>query len=154
MELFHYYNTEKSVEYAWYKSSNVHYTEYHDNTGIPKEMIVVFNNGARYKYEDVLQSDYLFLRENQSQGKAFNWLLKEKKWKMEKLTNVDIADIDSEYEFRTGKGLSIINEENKMEIKNTHDTVLYSIDKKLDDDTLNIVTDVIKALGFTIRKEK
>jgi hypothetical protein len=50
------------------KSSNIKSTEYDTET---KDLIVEFNNGIKYKYDDVPHQIYTRFRMSESQGKFF-----------------------------------------------------------------------------------
>lgn len=50
-------------------SSNIKRTEYDTQT---KNLLVEFNNGAKYNYEDVPHQLYTQFRMSESQGKFFN----------------------------------------------------------------------------------
>mgnify|MGYP003338621674 CR=1 FL=1 len=50
------------------QSSNIKRTEYDTET---KKLIVDFNNGGRYEYEDIPHQTYTKFRMSQSQGKFF-----------------------------------------------------------------------------------
>ena len=50
------------------KSSNIKKTEYDTET---KKLIVEFNNGLKYEYEDVPHQTYTKFRMSESQGKFF-----------------------------------------------------------------------------------
>jgi len=51
------------------QSSNLKKTEYDTET---KKMLVEFNNGAKYEYNDVPHQVYTQFRMSESQGKFFN----------------------------------------------------------------------------------
>ena len=51
------------------QSSNIRKTEYDTET---KEMVVEFNSGLRYSYENVPHQVYTQFRMSESQGKFFN----------------------------------------------------------------------------------
>jgi hypothetical protein len=63
------------------KSSNLKRTEYDVET---KMMIVEFNNGSKYQYEDVPHQIYTRFRMSESQGKFFSTDIS-KKYKFKKL---------------------------------------------------------------------
>ena len=65
-----------NVDKAWYNSSNIVYSECIDKRDSLKEVKVTFRNGNEYSYLDVAVQDYLMFREDASQGKALNKLLK------------------------------------------------------------------------------
>jgi hypothetical protein len=50
------------------KSSNIKKTEYDTET---KKLVVEFNNGFKYEYEDVPHQSYTKFRMSESQGKFF-----------------------------------------------------------------------------------
>jgi hypothetical protein len=50
------------------KSSNIKSTEYDTET---KDLVVEFNNGIKYKYDDVPHQIYTRFRMSESQGKFF-----------------------------------------------------------------------------------
>lgn len=92
-----------NVERCWYDSSNVIYTECIDNKDALKTLKVVFSNGTQYQYNEVPVMDYLVFREDASQGKALNRLIKGNKYEYVKLENVDINALNEEYEMLTKK---------------------------------------------------
>lgn len=63
------------------KSSNIKKTEYDTET---KKMIVEFNNGFRYEYDEVPHQIYTKFRKAESQGKFFTTDIS-KKFKYKKL---------------------------------------------------------------------
>ena len=63
------------------KSSNIKKTEYDTET---KNLIVEFNNGMKYQYEEVSHSEYTKFRRAESQGKFFTTDIA-KKYKYKKL---------------------------------------------------------------------
>lgn len=65
-----------SIDKAWFRSSNIVYSECIDKKDELKEVNVVFKNGSEYTYFDVAVQDYLMFREDASQGKAFLKFLK------------------------------------------------------------------------------
>lgn len=69
-----------SVDKAWFTSSNIVYSECIDKKDELKEVNVVFKNGTEYTYLDVAVQDYLMFREDVSQGKALNKVLKKYKY--------------------------------------------------------------------------
>ena len=150
MNTFKYYNKEKSIEYAWYNSTNVLYSEFYDNTDKPKELVIVFKNGNRYKYIDVSINDYFYFREGSSQGKSLNWLLKEKKWNFEKMEPADLDEITNEYNEHSKKGIKIYNEDNKFKILDNEDNVVYSEDTQLEEIEIKRIKKILNTLGIII----
>ena len=63
------------------KSSNIKKTEYDTDT---KKLLVEFNNGFKYEYEDVPHQIYTRFRMSESQGKFFTTDIS-KKYKYKKL---------------------------------------------------------------------
>ena len=149
-KIFSYYND--GLDRAWYESSNVKYSECIDKAGELKQVKVVFNNGSQYLYKDVDVNDYLLFREAESQGKALNHFLKQKQYEYEKLEPKDVGLLNEELAFRTGKGLFISNDP-VFEIRDYEDKVLYTLDKPLDEDTLELTKDILKALGNNIKEK-
>jgi len=95
-----------NVERCWYDSSNVVYTECIDNYNELKTLKVVFSNGTQYQYNDIPVMDYLVFREDASQGKALNRLIKKNKYEYEKLDDVDVEVLNEELEKLQTKKLS------------------------------------------------
>lgn len=138
------------IDKAWYDSSNIVYTECVDNENRPKTLRVVFSNGTQYQYEDVDVRDYLLLREDSSQGKALNRLIKEKKYEYKKLENADLEAINEELFFRSGNGFYLENnvEQDYFEIKNNSDESVFKLTKALEPGYFEMVNDIIKAVGL------
>lgn len=138
------------VDKTWYDSSNVVYTECIDNENKPKTLKVVFSNGTQYQYNDVDVRDYLLLRENSSQGKALNRLIKEKKYEYKKLENADLDAINEELFFRSKKGFYIENNNEKdyFEIKNSNDESVYKLTKALEPGYFEMIKDILEAVGI------
>lgn len=59
------------VDYTWYDSSNILYSECYDNEDDYKSLKIVFKQGRTYLYENVDVNDYLMFRTSLSQGKSF-----------------------------------------------------------------------------------
>lgn len=144
-KIFNYY--KDNVDKTWYKSSNVKYTECIDNDNALKTLKVVFNNGTQYEYKDVDVRDYLLLRDSESTGKALNRLIKEKKYEYKKLDNANIDMLEEEYQLRSGNALFISNKD-FFEITNNKGTSMFKLDKTLDEDTLNLICDLLEALNI------
>lgn len=141
------------VDKTWYDSSNVVYTECIDNENKPKTLKVVFSNGTQYQYNDVDVRDYLLLREDLSQGKALNRLIKEKKYEYKKLENADLDAINEELFFRSKKGFYIENNNEKdyFEIKNSNDESVYKLTKALEPGYFEMIKDILEAVGITTK---
>ena len=154
-KIFNYYSPDDSgtyVDHVWYDSSNVKYTECIDNDNELKTLRVVFSNGTQYEYNGVNVNDYLLLRENVSQGKALNTLIKSRGYEYKKLDNADLESLNDELYFRTGNGYSVSNDEDGFEIKDKLDESVFKMDKKLDNDTYELLCDVLKAVNITFKK--
>lgn len=154
---FSYYaknNDGIDTEYCWYDSSNVLYTECLDPDNSLKTLKVVFNNGTQYEYKNVDSRDYLIFRESDSQGKALNRLIKEKKYEYEKLENANLDEINDELFFRSGNGYYLINNDDFFEIKNNKNETVYKLANGLDDKHFKIICDILKSLGISIKEEK
>ena len=63
------------------KSSNIKKTEYDTET---KKLVVEFNNGSKYEYEEVPHQEYTKFRRSESQGKFFSTDIS-KKYKYKKV---------------------------------------------------------------------
>ena len=146
-KLFNYY--QDNIDHTWYKSSNIKYSECIDNDNALKTLRIVFNNGTQYEYENVDVRDYLIFRDSDSQGKALNRLIKEKKYEYKKLDNVNVDVLEEEYQLRSGNAYFINNEET-FEITNNKGISTFKLDKTLDEDTLNLICDVLEALDIKI----
>lgn len=150
-KLFNYY--QDNIDHTWYKSSNVKYSECIDNDNALKTLRIVFNNGTQYEYENVDVRDYLIFRDSDSQGKSLNRLIKEKKYEYKKLDNVNVDVLEEEYQLRSGNAYFINNEET-FEITNNKGISTFKLDKTLDEDTLNLICDVLEALDIKIHKNE
>lgn len=150
-KLFNYY--QDNIDHTWYKSSNIKYSECIDNDNALKTLRIVFNNGTQYEYENVDVRDYLIFRDSDSQGKSLNRLIKEKKYEYKKLDNVNVDVLEEEYQLRSGNAYFINNEET-FEITNNKGISTFKLDKTLDEDTLNLICDVLEALDIKIHKNE
>jgi len=139
------------VDKTWYDSTNVIYTECIDNENKPKTLKVVFSNGTQYQYNDVDVRDYLLLREDASQGKALNRLIKEKKYEYVKLENADLDAINDELFFRSKNGLYLENNDEFFEIKNNKDESVYKLSKPLEEGYFEMVKDILEAVGMVTK---
>jgi hypothetical protein len=86
----------QNVERVWYDSSNILYSECDDRLDNFKILKVVFKNGRQYQYNDINVNDYLLFREDLSQGKALNKLIKPK-YEAIRLDDVDVDLLMEEY---------------------------------------------------------
>ena len=149
-KIFNYY--KDNIDRTWYQSSNVKYTECVDNDNALKTLRVVFNNGTQYEYKDVDVRDYLLLRDSESTGKALNRLIKEKKYEYKKIDNANLDVLEEEYQLRSGNSYFVYNKET-FEITNNKGTSMFKLDKALDEDTLNLICDVLEALNIKTHKQ-
>lgn len=147
-KLFKYYNDD--LEKVWYQSSNIKYSEIDDKDNSLKVLRIVFNGGTMYQYEDVDVYDYLKFRDADSQGKAFAQYIR--KYKCEKLEAPDLKAIEEELVFRSGNGFEIKNTEKGYKIIDASGKEVFNLDKKLDEDTYNIINDVLKAVGVIYKE--
>lgn len=86
-----------SIDYCWYDSSTIKYSKCYDKMDDYKDLEVTFKDGRTYKYFKVIIQDYLLFKHgglDNSQGKALNSFIK--KYKFEKLDNLDINVIEEE----------------------------------------------------------
>lgn len=152
---FSYYAKNKDgidTEYCWYDSSNVVYTECLDPDNDFKTLKVVFSNGTQYEYKKVNSMDYLLLREDPSQGKALNRIIKGKKYEYEKLEDADLDAINDELFFRSNDGIYLENGSEFFEIRNNKDESLFKLSKPLDKDYFDLVVDILKAVGKNVKE--
>ena len=153
-KIFSYYETKddgSGVEHAWYDSSNIKYTECIDEPNKLKKLKVVFTTGAQYQYNDVPVDQYLVFREDASQGKALNRLIKGGKYEYSKLENADIGELDDELMFRSENGFFIVNDDETFKIKDCKDNVVYE-SEHLDDKNFEMVENILKSVGIIAKK--
>ncbi len=136
------------VDKCWYDSSNVVYTECLDPDNELKTLRVVFSNGTQYEYKKIDSRDYLLLREDKSQGKALNRLIKEKKYEYVKLENADLNSINEELFFRSKNGFYVENNDSFFEIKNNKDESVFKLSKPLEEGYFELVLDILKSVGI------
>jgi len=148
-KLFNYYHD--NIDHTWYDSSNIIYTECVDNANELKTLRVVFSNGTQYEYNGVNVNDYLILREDVSQGKAFNRLFRKGNYEYVKLDNVNLDELHDELMQRKGGGYFIRNEESGFVITDTKDNVKLKLDKKLNDETFDLILNVMKATNVLFK---
>ena len=157
-KIFNIYTKNKDgidVDKCWYDSSNVIYTECLDPDNELKTLRVVFSNGTQYEYKDVDVRDYVVFKNDSSQGKALNRLIKEKKYEYEKLENADLEAINEELFFRSGNGFYLENnvEQDYFEIKNSSDESVFKLTKALEPGYFEMISDILKAVGITIKNK-
>jgi hypothetical protein len=155
-KIFSFYNKNDSgadIEKVWYNSSNVIYSECIDYENKPKTLKIVFSNGTQYQYNDVNVNDYIVFKNDISQGKALNRLIKEKKYEYVKLENADLNAIEEELFFRSNKGFYIENnkDEGYFEIKNSSNESVFKLTNSLEDGYFEMVNDILKAVGINVK---
>ncbi len=148
---FNYYSN--NVDYTWYESSNIVYSECIDNDNALKTLKVVFSTGTQYQYNDVDVRDYLMFRNDQSQGKALNKYIKGNGYEYVKLENANLQEIEDEFFFRSGNGYYVENNDDSFIINDSQDNEKYKLDKPLDEDTFNMVCDILKSLDLKIKEK-
>ena len=92
---------ENNLDKCWYDSSNIIYSECIDNENSYKDLKVTFKDGRTYLYKSLTVQDYLFFRNDNSQGKALGQYITCKKfgklkYEFEKIENLDLEKIESE----------------------------------------------------------
>lgn len=91
-----YYDEDNQIEYNWYESSNIVYSECRHHKNL-RELMMVFKSGAVYTYPEVTTRDYLKLKKcvkEGSAGKSFNEFIKKGGYDYKKLGEVDLDEID------------------------------------------------------------
>lgn len=106
---FSKYDNSKNpeIDYVWYDSSNVVYSELIDYDNKKKELKIVFGKGQTYLYKDVDVNDYTMFKNSLSNGEAFHKFIK--KYPSEKLDNTDLNEVNN-------KMLKLMNEVNMAEL--------------------------------------
>lgn len=121
MITFRYYDKEKRVDYVWYNSSSVLYSECDDKVDDFKELKVVFKGGSTYVYKKVNVHDYLMFMAgglDGSNGKALNKFIKPN-CEYERLPDTDLAQLDEKLlELTQRKKEESASEEETKEIEN------------------------------------
>jgi len=105
-----------------YDSTNIISSNYDKNK---KELVLIFQNGGRFKYQDVSNSDYYRFEIAESQGKVFHSHIKSHK--TEKLSNVNINEYLCEVN-------DIINTEKNMLVLEKQKQLLPMINKIIEND--------------------
>lgn len=112
---------EGDLDKVWYNSSNIVYSECDDIEDKLKVVRITFKDGRTYQYSDVKVNDYLLFREDASQGKALNRIMKN--YPCERLESIDVTSIQNELKLilecfaqseETGEDvINLINEKKK-----------------------------------------
>lgn len=100
MILFRKYDKEKRIDYAWYDSSNIVYSECDDNENALKTLRIVFKTGDMYEYENIDVRDYLLFMAgglDGSNGKAFYKFIRSK-YDGVKLDQVNLDELKTKME--------------------------------------------------------
>lgn len=151
-KIFNYYSDD--IDRTWYNSTNIKYSECIDKEGELKILNVVFSNGTQYQYKGVKVQDYLLFREDASQGKALNKFIKGRGYEFERLDDANIEDLMDEYEFRTGKGLTIDNNDgNVIKIIDNSNKEICEINFN-DTKPVDITRKLLESLGYVVREKK
>lgn len=112
-----------NVDYTWYDSSNVLYSECYDKNNDLKDLKIVFKGGRSYLYEKIDVNDYLMFRSDLSQGKALNKYIIVKdvngnlKHNVVRLPDTDLNELEN-------NRLMIIEERNKP-VEETSNTIYH-----------------------------
>lgn len=92
------YDENEKIERAWYDSSNCVYSEMKEDEFENKgDLTIMFKNGSKYKYKEVIFEDYVLLvcgGTDISQGKTLNKIIKGK-YEFEKLNGPDSSVFES-----------------------------------------------------------
>jgi hypothetical protein len=135
------------IDKVWYQSSNIKYSECIDNNNDLKTLKVVFNNGTQYQYNKVDVRDYLFFKNDSSQGKALNQFIKGKGYEYEKLEDADVKSLEDELNFRMEGGTFIFYDGGKLTMKDSLDKVILEKEVELTSDTFDVICDALNAVG-------
>jgi hypothetical protein len=144
-KIFGFYSND--VDKTWYQSSNIKYSECIDHDNDLKTLKVVFNNGTQYQYNKVDVRDYLFFKNDSSQGKALNQFIKGKGYEYEKLENADVKSLEDELNFRMEGGTFIFYDGGKLTMKDSLDKVILEKEVELTSDTFDAICDALNAVG-------
>lgn len=116
-KIFNHYND--NLDRAWYDSSTIIYSECDDKDGELKTLRVTFKDGRTYEYYDVKVNDYLLFREDISQGKALNRIIKA--YETKKIDPIDVENIYNDLEkLRNGEneidGIEVVIESDVLTV--------------------------------------
>lgn len=156
-KLYGYYKDD--VDYTWYDSSTVKYSECVDHPNALKTLRVAFNNGTCYEYADVDVMDYLMFRDDLSQGKALNKYIKSKGYEYKKLDNIDMDELDRIYHHMADADFYIslvdADDDNKKEIKVERNSgeVLYQ-GHLVGKEEFETLVEILEAIGIRFKIEK
>ena len=144
-KIFNFYAND--VDKTWYQSSNIKYSECIDHDNDLKTLKVVFNNGTQYQYNKVDVRDYLFFKNDSSQGKALNQFIKGKGYEYEKLDNADVKSLEDELNFRLEGGMFVFYDGTKLTLKDNEDKILLEKEVELTSELFDVICDSLNAVG-------
>lgn len=151
-KLFNYYVND--VDYTWYNSSNIKYSECIDKEGELKTLNVVFSNGTQYQYVGLTVQDYLLFRDSDSQGKALNKYIKAKGYEFKKLDDANLDDINNEYLFRTSNGIELEHCDDTIKLYGTNKRLLCELDLSKEVPIEDILAQVLTSVGYKIKQSE
>lgn len=151
MKIFNFYDYDNKIDYTWYNSSNVLYSKCIDNVDALKTLIVVFNNGATYQYEDIPVQEYLAFREHESQGKSLNEIVKKGGYSYTKLDSSNVEVLKEEYERRSNKNYFYSND-NEFKILDYQNRTMFKNEETLNERELKLIESVLTSFGITIKE--
>lgn len=151
-KLFNYYVND--VDYTWYNSSNIKYSECIDKDGELKTLNIVFSNGTQYQYVGLTVQDYLLFRDSDSQGKALNKYIKAKGYEFKKLDDANLDDINNEYLFRTGNGIELEHCDDTIKLYDTNKRLLCELDLSKEVPIEDILAQVLTSVGYKIKQSE
>ena len=151
-KLFNYYVND--VDYTWYNSSNIKYSECIDKDGELKTLNIVFSNGTQYQYVGLTVQDYLLFRDSDSQGKALNKYIKAKVYEFKKLDDANLDDINNEYLFRTSNGIELEHCDDTIRLYDTNKRLLCEFDLSKEVPIEDILAQVLTSVGYKIKQSE
>ena len=151
-KLVNYYVND--VDYTWYNSSNIKYSECIDKEGELKTLNVVFSNGTQYQYVGLTVQDYLLFRDSDSQGKALNKYIKAKGYEFKKLDDANLDDINNEYLFRTSNGIELEHCDDTIKLYDTNKRLLCELDLSKEVPIEDILAQVLTSVGYKIKQSE
>lgn len=151
-KLFNYYVND--VDYTWYNSSNIKYSECIDKDGELKTLNIVFSNGTQYQYVGLTVQDYLLFRDSDSQGKALNKYIKAKGYEFKKLDDANLDEINSEYLFRTSNGIELEHCDDTIKLYDTNKRLLCELDLSKEVPIEDILSQVLTSVGYKIKQSE
>ena len=151
-KLFNYYVND--VDYTWYNSSNIKYSECIDKDGELKTLNIVFSNGTQYQYVGLTVQDYLLFRDSDSQGKALNKYIKAKGYEFKKLDDANLDDINNEYLFRTSNGIELEHCDDTIRLYDTNKRLLCEFDLSKEVPIEDIMAQVLTSVGYKIKQSE